>query len=318
MLMRFVLVLVVGFAGCSRNPVGNDSANTGGELRVGTAPPGGAFYLVGEAITMVLHESNGGKWQASAQSTKGSLENIEALNEGRLELALANAATTFFAAAEGYPMQAIMTLAPNVAMFVTRADSGLKTIEDLSGKRVFIGPKGAGFELFLMPIFVAHDSDFPGIQPVHGSQMDAVRMLVQGEVDAAFLGGAIPTESIIRASEAIPIRFIPYEELPARILKQEFVFYTDAIIPAGTYPAQTTDFHGMNVGSMHLITSAKMDEGTIYEVTKQIYENRAQIAQKHPAGLAIRPNIVVQDTGTPFHPGAIRYYQEIGIWPSAR
>ena len=71
----------------------------------------------------------------------------------------------------------------------------------------------------------------------------------------------------------------------------------------------------MNVGSMHLITSDAVSEETVYNFTKIIYENRAEVVKRHPAGKAINPKNVIKDTGTPFHTGAIRYYKEIGIWP---
>ena len=73
----------------------------------------------------------------------------------------------------------------------------------------------------------------------------------------------------------------------------------------------------MNVGNMHLITRASLDEDTAYAFTKALYENRAEVVKKHPAGRAINPKNIVRDTGTPFHPGAIRYFKEIGIWPDA-
>ena len=70
----------------------------------------------------------------------------------------------------------------------------------------------------------------------------------------------------------------------------------------------------MNVGAMHLITGANVDAETVYQFTKTLYEQRAEVVKTHPAGRAINPKNVVKDTGTPFHPGAIRYYKEIGIW----
>lgn len=286
-------------------------------VRVGTAPPGGTFHIVGHAVAAVL-EGEGGEgvqWKPEAVETKGSLDNIERLKAGQLDLALANAATTYFASLEGYPMRAIMTMAPNIAMFVTRKESGIRRISDLTNKRVTIGPEGAGFEFFLMPIFVAHNENFEGVEPVYSSQAKAVELLAAGEVEAAFLGGGVPTESITRACQLMDVYFVPFDDLPTKVLKQEFVFFDDAVIPAGTYPGQLEDFQGLNVGSMHLITSAGVEEETVYQLTKTIYENREAIAAKHPAGKAINPKNVVKETGTPFHEGAIRYYKEIGIWP---
>ena len=66
---------------------------------------------------------------------------------------------------------------------------------------------------------------------------------------------------------------------------------------------------------MHLITSASTDEETAYRLTKTLYENREQVVAKHAAGRAINPNNVARDTGTLFHPGARRFYREIGVWP---
>jgi len=71
----------------------------------------------------------------------------------------------------------------------------------------------------------------------------------------------------------------------------------------------------LDVGSMHLITSAGVDENLVYNVTKTLFEQRESVIEKHAAGRSINPNNVVRDTGTEFHPGAIRFYQEIGIWP---
>ena len=88
-----------------------------------------------------------------------------------------------------------------------------------------------------------------------------------------------------------------------------------ATIKAGTYSDLKEDFHGLNVGSMHLITSGAQDEELVYNVTKTIYENREEVVKKHAAGKAINPNVVVRYVGTEFHPGAIRFYKEIGIWP---
>jgi TRAP transporter TAXI family solute receptor len=95
---------------------------------------------------------------------------------------------------------------------------------------------------------------------------------------------------------------------------EDYVFFSPATVPGGTYRNQATDFHGLDVGSMHLITSTDQNEDLVYRVTKALYENREQVVQRHAAGNAINPRNVVRNTGTEFHPGAIRFYREIGIW----
>jgi TRAP transporter TAXI family solute receptor len=291
-------------------------------INVGTAPPGGAFFVVGTALTEVLGASSGDKnWQVTAEGTSGSQENIRRLTQGELDFALSNSAITYFAVRGGegwdrqYPMQAVMTLAPNVALFITKADSGIKTIADLKGKRVVIGPAGAGFEYFVKPILEAHGVRYEDFTALNASQSAAVDMLTDGSAAAIFIGGAIPTASITQAAATMDLYFVPFDEAARAKLSSDYLFFSPATIPANTYRGQTTEFAGLDVGSMHLIAADNQDEELVYQVTKTLWEQREQVTQKHPAGRAINPKNVIRDTGTPFHAGAIRFYREIGIWP---
>ncbi len=308
--------LLVVSAGCGRG------AGERRFLSIGTAPPGGAFFVVGGALAEVLEQAGGDAWRVTAEATKGSQENIRRLATGEIDFALSNAAITYFAVrGDGawkrpYPMRAVMTLAPNVALFVTPADSGLKTFGDLKGKRVVVGPSGAGFDYFLRPLLNAHGVTYRDFTPLHATQTGAVDMLADRAADAAFLGGAVPTASITQASASRKVYFIPFDASVVAGLLAQYPFFGPATIPSGTYRGQDSDFNGMNVGSMHLITSAEADAELVYRVTKTIYENREKVVARHPAGRAIRPGNIVRDTGVPFHPGAERYYREIGIWPA--
>ena len=301
------------------------SCGTDGDRRflsVGTAPPGGAFFVVGGAIAQVVGAHSASRqWHVSAEATKGTQENIRRLGRAELQFALANAAITFFAVrgegawGEKQGVKAVATLAPNVALFIAPAAVEIERIGDLKGRRVVVGPAGAGFEYFLEPILAAHGVAYSDFTPLHNTQAGAVDMLADGSADTAFLGGAVPTASITQASASQEIRFLPYETQALTQLFERYPFFNGATIKAGTYRGQAEDFHGMNVGAMHLIAGAGLDEETVYHFTKTLYENRAEVVKQHPAGKAINPKNVVRDTGTPFHPGAERYYREIGIWP---
>ena len=316
---------VAVLAGCSGGEVPSGGGSSSQQfLSLGTAPPGGAFFPVGGAIAEVLNDRSGDRgWEVTAEATKGSQENIRRLVRGELDLALANAAITYFAVrgAEGwdraYPIRTVMTLAPNIALFLSREGSRVQNIGDLRGRRVVVGPAGAGFEFFLRPLLAAHGLTYEDFTPLHGTQASAVNLLGDGSAAAAFLGGAVPTASIVQASTSQAIHFIPFDPEAVDRLVSEYLFFNPATIPAGTYRGQDSDFNGLDVGSMHLITSADADGDLIYELTRMIYENRDGVTAKHPAGRAINPGNVVRDTGTEFHPGAVRYYREIGIWPEA-
>ena len=315
----FIGIAAAALLGCSGGSDGGPKF-----LSVGTAPPGGAFFVVGGAIAQVVDQNTRTTgWQVSSEATKGTQENIRRLARNELDFALANAAISYFAVrGEGkweakQEIRTVMTLAPNIALFITPSGSGVNTMADLRGKRVVVGPAGAGFDHFLRPILQAHGITYGDFTPLHNTQAGAVDMLADGSAAAAFLGGAVPTASITQASASQDIHFIPFDAAARDALFERYPFFAPAKIPADTYRDQREEYAGMNVGNMHLITRASLDEDTAYAFTKALYENRAEVVKKHPAGRAINPKNIVRDTGTPFHPGAIRYFKEIGIWPDA-
>ena len=264
---------------------------------------------------------DGPEWDFTAEATKGTRENLRRLASGELDAAMANSAITYFAARgergwdEAVPVRAVMTLAPNVALFVAPASGSVKTIADLKGQRVVVGPAGAGFEDFLQPILGAHGVTYDDFTPLNNTQAGTVDMIADGSASAAFLGGAVPTASITQAASSQELTFVPYDEAAKQSLIEQYAFFRPATIPAGTYRGQDEDFEGLDVGSMHLIVAAGASEDTVYRITRTIWENRDKVVAKHAAGRAIQEKNVVRDTGTPFHEGAIRYYREIGIWP---
>lgn len=290
-------------------------------LSIGTAPTGGAFFVVGGALAEVADQMGPESWTVSAEATAGSQENIRRLSSGELDAALSNAAISYFGARGEASWQtpqdirAVMTLAPNVALFITRSDSGIESLADLAGQRVSVGPAGAGFEMFIQPLLAAHGISYDDFEPLNATQTGAVDLLSDGSAAAAFLGGAVPTASIVQAASSMDIRLLPFDESAKTQLLADYPFFAPATIPAGTYRGQEEDYAGLNVGSMHLITSASADDELIYQLTKTIYENREAVIERHPAGKAINPKNAARYTGLEFHPGAQRYYEEIGIWP---
>ena len=291
-------------------------------LSIGTAPPGGAFFVVGSAIAEVVSANSITKgWQISTEATKGTQENIHRLDKGEIDFALANAAITYFAVRgqkkweKEYPIKTVMNLAPNIAFFITPTSSGIKTIEDLKGRRVVVGPAGAGFDHFIEPILAAHGIKYNDLRILHDTQAGAVALLADGSADAAFLGGAVPTASITQACATQDIHFIPFEKQVVDHLIKQYGFFEKAIIPANTYKGHSESFDALNVGNMILVTSAALKEDTVYFFTKTLFENALEVAEKHPAGKAINPTNAVRDMGTSFHQGAIRFYKEKGIWP---
>lgn len=330
LLAMFSLFAFTLGAGCDSNGGSdpNGDAGAGGSasgerqfVTVGTAPAGGAFAPVGNAIANVVDANKGDlNWVVSPQGTKGTQENIRKLESGEIEFGMANAAISYFAAkGEGdwgkpFNVRAVATLAPNVGVFVTTENSGIKTIADLKGKRVVLGPAGAGFDYFLKPLFEAHGVAYDDLTVLNGNYFTAGDMIADGKADAAFMGGAIPIPAVTQLCASQDVVFIKMDDdAPAKL--EKYPFYFTVPVKAGIYSDLTEDLVGLNVGNMHLISHENVDEDLVYNMTKVMYENREKIAQKHPAAKALNPKNAVRNTGVPFHPGAIKYYKEAGIWP---
>lgn len=289
-------------------------------VSLGTAPTGGAFFQVGGALAEVAGAGAG--LQITAEATKGSQENIRRLVTGEMDFALSNASITWFAVRGEDPwgapqaVQSVMTLAPNVALFVAPKSASLTSLADLRGKRVVIGPAGAGFEQFVAPILAAHGLGLGDMTVLNAAQSAAVDLLADGSADAAFLGGAVPTASITQAATSMELTYLPFDPAAREALIRDYPFFEAATIPAGTYRDLDADFAGLDVGSMHLITAASVDPELVYAVTKALWNGRADVVTRHPAGRAINERNAVRDTGTPFHPGAEKFYREAGLWPA--
>lgn len=322
----FCLMAITSVVLCGCNGSGSGENGTTAErkfINLGTAPTGGAFHPVGCAAANVVTENKGDlNWVVTPQGTKGTQENIRRLEAGELQFAMANAAISYFAVnGEGawkkpYQIRAVATIAPNIGIFVTTKSSGISKISDLKGKRVVLGPSGAGFDYFLKPLLQAHGVTYDDLTPLNGNYIDAGDMLADGKADAAFMGGAIPIPAVVQLCSTQDVGFLPFDESVVEKLK-EYPFYSVVKdIPADTYSDLDQDLTGINVGNMQLITHANVDEDVVYHFTKIMYENRDKMAERHPAAKAINPKNAVRDTGTPFHPGAIKYYKEAGIWPT--
>lgn len=323
--VSIALLAVAAFSGCGGNETGGGGS---GSKRVfvslGTAPAGAAFNPVGSAICEVINENRGElNWTASAEATGGSMENIRLLSQEKLQFAMSNASITYFAVrgTEGWEqkheVRSIMSLFPNIAMFVTLGSSEIQSIADLKGKKVYIGPEGAGFEYFVKPILEAHGVKLTDLEVRYGTQLEATEMLSDGTVAAAMLGGGLPNPAITQLAQGNAIRFLPYDEAAKKNLMEQYPFYTAVNVPAGTYKGVDSEFAGMSVGWAHLIAHQSMDDETVYQFTKLLWENREKVAIRNKAAAGIKPETAAQNNGVPYHPGAEKFYREIGIWPEA-
>ncbi|MBI4482226.1 MAG: TAXI family TRAP transporter solute-binding subunit [Acidobacteria bacterium] len=288
-------------------------------LKLGTAPVGGTYYVLGAGIAQVLSQALP-ETRVTAEATAGSGENTRLLNRRRIDLGITNTAITYHAVRglkpwpAPIPLRAVINLHRNISLFVSQRGSGIRRVPDLKGKRVAVGPAGAGFEHLIGPILEVYGMSYESFQPVYQGQADSAELLGDGRVDAAFFSGGVPNPSVLQFASTHPVEFVRIDHDKIAELIGRYPYYFTRTIPKGTYPGQGQDLVALEIGSAQLATHPDVDEGLVYRIAKAVYEHREQLGKTHPAAREIAASHVAQYEGVLFHPGAIRYFKEIGVW----
>jgi len=285
----------------------------------------GTYYPIGGAIGNVI-STKVPNVTATAESTGGSVANIRMINNGEVMLGIAGA-TSSYQLYNGLPpydkepaknIRAIGALYPETYQVVVRKDSGMKIIDDLKGKKVGVGAAGSGTEAIGKQIMAAHGITYNDIKPEYLSFGECVTALKDKNIDAGIIFAGVPTSSVIEVSTSMDINILDLS--PALLNDQakldKFMkdnpYFTIVNIPAGTYAPVKDEVKTLATPSL-LITRADADEKMIYNITKAMYENLAEIQKAHVQGKSIKLETALQGVSIPLHPGAENYFKEKGL-----
>ncbi len=290
-------------------------------FRIGTGGTAGTYYPVGGMIANAV--SQPGKIIATAQATNGSLANVNGVASGSMEAGFSQSdvatwAYTGTGAFEGKPkvtdLRMIANLYPESIHLVVKKGSGIKSVADLKGKRVALDEPGSGTLIDARMVLAAYGVKESDIKPEYIKPNQAGDKLKDGALDAFFFVGGSPAGAIAElASSGAGIELIPLAGAQAEALRKASPFFAVDNIAAGTYkdvPAVQT----LAVGAQ-LVTNAKVDTETVYQITKALYSDAAQKALQagHAKGKFITKENAVQGVGIPYHPGAEKFYREAGL-----
>jgi uncharacterized protein len=290
-------------------------------FRIGTGGTAGTYYPVGGMIANAV--SQPGKIIATAQASNGSLANVNAIAGGSMEAGLTQSdvatwAYTGTGAFEGKPkvpdLRMIANLYPESIHLVVKKGSGIRSVADLKGKRVALDEPGSGTLIDARLVLAAYGVKETDIKPDYIKPNQAGDKLKDGSLDAFFFVGGAPAGAIAElASSGTGIELVPLSGPQADALRKSSPWFAVDNIAANTYkdvPAVQT----LAVGAQ-LVTSAKMDTETVYQITKAIYSDATQktLAAGHAKGKFITKENAVQGVGIPFHPGAEKFYKEVGL-----
>ncbi|HPW28510.1 MAG TPA: TAXI family TRAP transporter solute-binding subunit [Rhodoferax sp.] len=287
-------------------------------LRIGTGGTAGTYYPVGVLVASVV--SRPGKIVATAQSSNGSLGNVISVSSGSQESGFCQAdvaswaydGTGIFA---GKPrlstLRLIANLYPESIQIVVKKGMGIKTVADLRGKRVALDEPGSGTLISARQVLTAYGLTESDLQPEYIKPSQAGDKLKAGTLDAFFFTGGAPAKAISDLV-AIGIELLPIDGPQAQHMRKASPFLIADTIAADTYPGIAAT-PTLSVGAQW-VTRDTVDAELVYQATKSLYSTAGQqaLAQGHVKGRYITLANAVQGAGIPYHPGALRFYKEVG------
>lgn len=314
--MLVCLFLIVSFvlAACSDETEGNadDSPKFISLLTGGT---GGTYYPLGGAFAKIISEETG--IETNAETSGASAENLATLKDGNAEMAFtqtdiaayAKAGERMFADGKIDNVQAIGTLYPETVQIVTTKKSGIKSVEDLKGKRVSVGAPGSGVVANAEQILEIHGMSFDDIERKDLSFDESTAGIQDGAIDAAFVTAGAPTGAVegLAATEDIIILPLAQDKIDALI--EKYPFYIQDEVPAGTY--QLAEAVPTVAVQAMLVVRDDLSEELVYDITKAVFENLDKVT--HAKAKMIKAENALKGTGIDIHPGALKYFEEKGI-----
>ncbi|MDY6858479.1 MAG: TAXI family TRAP transporter solute-binding subunit [Pseudomonadota bacterium] len=292
-------------------------------ITIGTGGVTGVYYPTGGAICRLVNKGRKEHGiRCSVESTGGSVYNINTIREGELEFGVAQSdwqyhayhGTSKFEEAGPFEgLRAVFSVHPEPFTVVARADSGIKTFDDLKGKRVNLGNPGSGargtFEVVMAEKGWTTD-DFALAAELKPAEQAAA--LCDNQVDAIVFTVGHPSGTIQEATTACDSVIVAVEGAEIDKLISENAFYRTATIPGGMYRGSDEDVKTFGVGAT-FVTSDAVSEEAVYTVVKSVFENFEDFKKLHPAFAILKPEeMATAGLSAPLHPGAAKYYKEQG------
>ena len=312
--MRFILV-ALGLILAVAKP----SAAAETLITILTGGQSGVYFPLGTTLSSIYTKAIP-EADVTVQATHGSVENLRLLEAGNGEVAFAqgdilehawagNKETGF--AAPHRKLRAIANIYPDFIQVVANDPSGIKTLADMKGKRVSVGATNSGTEVNASEILRAAGFSFSDLAKVDRSPLGtSARLVIEGALDTTFQTAGLGVESIRHLMASGHTRLIP---IPAEVVaKVGNPVYVAATIPANTYDGQTADVPTASVPNL-LVTRVGVSDEVVYLMTKSLFDHLDQLVQTHPAAKDISVKTAITGLPIPLHPGAERYYREVGI-----
>jgi TRAP transporter TAXI family solute receptor len=311
------LVTALGFGA-----VGSASATS--FITIGTGGVTGVYYPTGGAICRLVNKNRKEHGiRCSVESTGGSVYNLNTIRAGELDMGVAQSDWQYHAyhgtskfADQGpnKDLRAVFSVHPEPFTVVARKDSGIRTFDDLKGKRVNIGNPGSGQRGTMEVVMAAKGwtrDDFSLVSELKAAEQS--KALCDNKIDAMIYTVGHPNGSIKEATTSCDTVLVSVEGPVIDKLIADNAYYRSATIPGEMYAGSPNDTKTFGVGAT-FVSSTNTPADTVYQVVKAVFDNFDSFRKLHPAFANLKKEEMAKDgLSAPIHDGAARYYKEAGL-----
>lgn len=326
-ILILLLIATITFTACKKEEkkeVGPKKVFFG----IATGGTGGTYFPVGGAIASIIsnfadYETPSGKIDvvATAQTSGASVANCNLISKKEIESGFAQNNVVYWAytGTESFKdqtpiknLRVIMSLYPETIQIVALKKSGIKTVFDLKGKKVAVGDKGSGTEIDARTILNIHGITYDDIEEQYMSFAEAADALKDERIDALFTTAGIPTSSIVELATTKDITLVEITPDKIQELVQKVPYYSPFTIPKETYKGMDKDVQTVTCLAQW-VCDESLDTDLIYHIVKAVFDHKADLEKVHAKGKDITPENAIKGVAIPFHPGAEKYFKEIGL-----
>ena len=251
--------------------------------------------------------------------TGASVENMGLIMRGDADLALVLADTAYqaytgtgdFDGRQIENTRALASVYPNAVQLVTLAESDIQSIADLAGKRVSVGAPGSGTELNARALLEANGVNYEDFTPQRLNFNETADAIRDGDIDAGFWSVGPPTSSILNLAATRDIRLIGLSDEEIANAQEVEAVFAPYELAAGMYDGMDEAVQTIGIPNV-LVVNADMDEELAYQLTQLLFENTDELIAVHPAANDTTIEFTMNSTPVPLHPGALRYFEEVG------
>jgi uncharacterized protein len=312
----FGLLAGVAALGLILLATGTTEAQTKRKLSMGTGTIGGLYYIMGGTWAKALNEAVP-EVEVNAESTPGSVANAQMIQAGKMAIGFSQA-TAAYEAYNGIgwtkgtkydKLRALVALYPAALTIYTLESRNIRTLQDLNGKDVSLGPAGAGVDQFGRNLF-----EVLGVKPkrIHNLPHEQTAKAVgDGQLDAGMTVQLAPWPGLKDLETSAKLTFIPVSKVEADKVRAKYGYYAESFLPKGSYKAITADVPSLGDWNLGMV-GADMTDELAYKLTKGTFAKQKDLLATHRAAEYTVPRNAPYNT-IPIHPGALRFYKEAGV-----